>query len=211
MGYGGFLVMIFLPTFAASNALAQEQPCKLRKDKDDIKVYACHTDTSRLKSIRAEMILSDITASELKAYLMDVDNYVTWQYNLQEAQVLERINDSEVIMRTVIDAPWPVSNRESITRMTARVNEESDELKVEGKVIAHDYPPDKGLVRVPFSRSSWSVSVVNGNDLKVSYFLNVDPGGSIPAWLVNLAVAEGPYESFRNLKRQLSEVRQDRN
>ena len=55
------------------------------------------------------------------------------------------------------------------------------------------------------------MSVVNGSDLKVSYFLNVDPGGSIPAWLVNLAVAEGPYESFRNLKRQLSEVRQDQN
>lgn len=200
-----------LPTFAVSYSFAQDEPCKLRKDKDDIKVYVCHTDTSRLKSVRAEVLIRDITIEELKTHLMDIENYVTWQYNLVEAQVLEQVNDSEVIMRTVIDAPWPVNNREVLTRMTARTNTASGVLMVEGQVIPYDYPAKKGLVRVPFSRSSWSVTQVNGNDLTVAYSLSVDPGGSLPAWLVNLAVAEGPYESFRNLKKQLSQVSADRN
>jgi len=204
------LFWFLLSTFAASYAIAQEETCKLRKDKDDIKVYACHTDTSRLKTIRAEVLIRDITIGELKAYLMDIDNYVTWQYNLQEAQVLEQVNDSEVVMRTVIDAPWPVSNREVLTRMTARTNATASELVVGGKVIPYDYPAEKGLVRVPFSRSSWYVTQVNENDLEVKYSLSVDPGGSLPAWLINLAVAEGPYESFRNLKKQLSEARPDK-
>lgn len=207
MGYGGFLVLFFLPTFAA----AQVDTCKLRKDKDEIKVYACHSDTSRFKSIRAEMIIRDITLEELKTQLMDIKNYVTWQYNLKEAQVLERVNDSEAVIRTVIDAPWPVHNREVLTRMTASVNAASRELMVEGRVIPYDYPEETGLVRVPFSWSRWFVTELNEKDLKVKYSLSVDPGGSLPVWLVNLAVAEGPYESFRKLKMQLSQVRTNKN
>lgn len=210
MRSGWFLLSFLLSTFAGSYVPVQEETCKLRKDKDDIKVYACHTDTSLLKSIRAEVLIKDISIKELKDYLMDIENYVTWQYKLEEAQVLEQVNNSEVVMRTVVDAPWPVNNREVLTRMTAKTNAASTELMVEGLVIPYDYPEEKGLVRVPFSRSSWFVEQVNGNDLKVAYSLSVDPGGSLPAWLVNLAVAEAPYESFRNLKKQLSQNNRDK-
>lgn len=197
-------MLILPPTIAAGYAFAQEEVCKLKKDKDDIKIYACHTDTSRFKSIRADVIIRDVSIGELKAHLMDAENYVTWQYKMEDSRLLQRISDSELIMRTVVDAPWPVNNREVITRLKVSVNKAGTELAVEGKVVAHEYPPEKGLVRVPFSRSHWRVNAINGNDLKVEYFLTVDPGGSIPAWLVNLAVAEGPYESFRNLITQLS-------
>lgn len=187
MRFVRFFLLILPPTIAAGYAFAQEEVCKLKKDKDDIKIYACHTDTSRFKSIRADVIIRDVSIGELKAHLMDAENYVTWQYKMEDSRLLQRISDSELIMRTVVDAPWPVNNREVITRLKVSVNKAGTELAVEGKVGRH-----------------WRVNAINGNDLKVEYFLTVDPGGSIPAWLVNLAVAEGPYESFRNLITQLS-------
>ncbi len=207
MDFPRFLVLFLLLTFATLHSSAQEETCKLRKDKDDIKIYACHTDTSRLKSIRAEVIIRNASVADLKDHLMNIDNYVTWQYNLLEAQILEQPGNSEVVIRTVVDAPWPVSNREVFTRLKAVINADGNELHVEGKVIPYEYPMQKGLVRVPFSRSSWSVVQVNGTDLQIKYFLRVDPGGAVPAWLINLAVAEGPYESFRNLIAQLGKVR----
>jgi len=33
--------------------------------------------------------------------------------------------------------------------------------------------------------------------------MRIDPGGSLPVWLVNMAMAEGPYLTFVNLKKQL--------
>lgn len=205
MEFRGFLLLFLLVTFATPHSFAQEETCKLRKDNDGIKVYACHSDTSRLKSIRAEMIINDVSVPELREHLMNIDNYVTWQYNLLEAQVLEQVSDTEVVARTVVNAPWPVSNREVFTRLTTETNAAGDELYVEGQVIPYEYPKQKSLVRVPFSHSTWSVVQVNGTDLQVKYSLSVDPGGALPAWLVNLAVAEGPYESFRNLKAQLGQ------
>jgi hypothetical protein len=35
--------------------------------------------------------------------------------------------------------------------------------------------------------------------LFIVYFLEMDPGGSVPAWITNMFVAKGPYETFSNL------------
>jgi hypothetical protein len=189
-------------TFAGFCTSAQHETCTLKKDKDGIKVYACHSDTAQLKSVRAEVLLENTTLELLKAHILDIENYVTWQYKMLKADVLESVSDSEVIMRTVVDTPWPASNREVISQLMAKENA-LGVLEITGKVIPYDYPPEKGLVRVPFSESAWTVTEINGTDLKVQYVLRVNPGGSLPVWLINLAVAEGPYQSFRNLKAQL--------
>ena len=31
--------------------------------------------------------------------------------------------------------------------------------------------------------------------------MEIDPGGYVPAWMVNMVAAEAPYESFRNFKK----------
>ncbi len=59
------------------------------------------------------------------------------------------------------------------------------------------------LVRVPFSEARWEVAMVNNKDLSIQYFLRIDPGGSVPTWLVNMAMAEGPYVTFKNLRAKL--------
>jgi len=41
------------------------------------------------------------------------------------------------------------------------------------------------------------------NKIQVRYFLNIDPGGAIPAWITNLFITKGPYETFVNLAKQL--------
>jgi hypothetical protein len=64
-------------------------------------------------------------------------------------------------------------------------------------------PVKEGFLRVPFMHGHWNVKSLENNALQVEYILQIDPGGSIPVWLVNLAMAEGPYISFRNLKKQL--------
>jgi hypothetical protein len=38
------------------------------------------------------------------------------------------------------------------------------------------------------------------NQVRAEYVLEVDPMGTIPAWLINLFATKGPTETFRKLK-----------
>ncbi len=179
-----------------------QENCKLKKDKDGIKVYTCDDTESKYKSLKAEFLLEGVTSDELKLFLLNGDNYVNWQYEMTESKVLEQVNDHEIIIRTVVDAPWPVSNREMITHLKINSNLPGN-LQIEVNTVKYDYPSKKDLVRVPFSKARWEVEKINEKDLSIHYVLRIDPGGSIPTWLVNMAMAEGPYTSFRNLKQHL--------
>ncbi len=58
----------------------------------------------------------------------------------------------------------------------------------------------KGFVRVPSSHSKWVITKINETLLQVKYQMQIDPGGSVPAWLANWVCAEAPYRSFKKMK-----------
>ncbi len=189
-----FLCMGFLAS--------QAQDCDLKKDSNGIKVYACFQDTSKYKLLKAEFTLENTTIDQLVTFLLDAENYLTWQYNMEEVKVVKTLGENSFIYRSVTDAPWPVTDREMIIQFDATKNEVTHRLDIHVHTVPFNYPKNNKLVRIPYSDAKWVVTV-DGNNLKVLYSLNIDPGGSIPAWLVNIAIAEGPFESFSKLKKQL--------
>jgi hypothetical protein len=68
-----------------------------------------------------------------------------------------------------------------------------------------DYIPEKKkLVRIRNSSGKWQVTPLSNRQVRVEYQLYVDPGGSVPATLVNLFSGKGPLESFRNLRKMVT-------
>jgi hypothetical protein len=55
-------------------------------------------------------------------------------------------------------------------------------------------------VRIPRSIGNWTITPTGKNQVRAEYVLEVDPMGTIPAWLINLFATKGPLETFRNLK-----------
>lgn len=177
---------------------AQPEDCDLKKDKEGIKVYTCKSDTSKFRSLRAEFQIEDCEVAELEKFLFNVPNFIHWQYNALEVNLLQQ-GDRQIIYRLVIDAPWPVENRELIMQLTAGP-ESATGISFHMNTIAYTYPMQDDLTRVPFSEARWKVEKHN-RALKVTYEMNIDPGGYVPPLLVNMAMADGPYQSFSNLKR----------
>lgn len=177
---------------------AQTQDCILKKEKDDVKVYTCKSDTSKFRSLKAEFTIKNTSIEELKAFLFTVPKYRKWQYNVMEASLVKSINKNEMIYRVVIDAPWPLDNREMIVQFTAAIHDQ-DHANFYINTVATDLPKKDDLIRVPFSQASWTITRVN-ESLQVTYRMNIEPGGYVPPLLVNMAMADGPHQSFRNLK-----------
>ena len=197
--------LIFLLGFATlfiQQVFGQDEDCKLKKDTDGIMIYACKSDNAKFRSLKADFTIENTSLNDLVALLQNVAKYPEWQYNMTSSEILRRESDESVITRSVIDAPWPVENRELIVRYQIVQNQQQGEISIDARTLAYDYPKSKGLVRIPFSHAEWVVKQI-GSDLKVNYSLSVDPGGSIPAWLVNMSIAEGPYHTFTNLKKEL--------
>jgi hypothetical protein len=76
-------------------------------------------------------------------------------------------------------------------------------VTIDGPVVANYVPEKKDIVRVKNSFGKW-VLTPQKNGVRIEYTLETDPGGSLPAWLVNLFVAKGPHETFVKLKKQLA-------
>jgi hypothetical protein len=178
--------------------LAQTHECDLKKDKDGVKVYTCKSDTSKFHSLKAEFVIENTSIAELKSFLFTVPNYLKWQYNVMESSMLKKISNEEMVYRVMIHAPWPLANREMIVQFSAVLQDENH-ANFYINTIASDYPKNDDLVRVPFSQASWTITRKN-NSLHCLYQMNIDPGGYIPPVLVNVAMADGPLQSFRNLK-----------
>lgn len=192
-------VFILLSWCIVNEAVAQPT-CNLKKDADGIKVYTCKTEDEKFKSLRAEFELKNITVQQVRSFLWDVKNYTTWQYNMIEAEPLSSSGRDDMTYRSLVDAPWPVENRELVLQMNVK-----EEPKVT-HIFIHSFPYGKpapdGAIRIPLFDASWKI-ISEGNTLKVTYALRIDPGGSVPAWLANIALADGPYLSFKKLKTQM--------
>jgi len=194
--------VLFVLCFLYTPAFFQESHCDLKKNIDDIKVYTCKTEQEKFKTLKAEFVLHNISTTVLENYLLNVENYPSWQYNMVEAELIQKIDENKISYRSEVDAPWPVENREMFMYLTIKRDPTHQRLIIETENFETSQPLKGGVVRVPFMHGVWTV-INNGQDLQVEYLLKIDPGGSVPAWLVNMAMAEGPYISFRNLKSQL--------
>ena len=96
--------------------------------------------------------------------------------------------------------PWPLSNRDAVTHMKINRDTMDRFLEVVETGEPTYLPENSGIVRVPKLYINWHVTMPYKNKLNIVYLLEVEPGGSMPAWIVNMFVDKGPYESFKKLQ-----------
>lgn len=186
--------------FKVGISFSQESDCDLKRDSDGIKVYTCKTENEKFKLLRAEFELRNITLAQLKEFIWNVPNYTTWQYNMIESEQISSTGEYEMSYRSVVDAPWPVENRELVLKVKMVVDSATSSIFI--RSYDYDKPAPDNMIRVPFFDGSWRI-IKDVNKLQVTYTLRIDPGGLVPAWLANIAMAEGPFVSFKKLKEQL--------
>jgi len=174
----------------------------LRKDEDSIQVYTSHTENSKFKSIKAVFTVH-ATLCQLAYMVLDVGNYNRWQYNTVKPSLIKKISDHEIIYYSEVLAPWPVSDRDMVVHLNMVQDPETKTLTIETYSIPNMVSEMKNIVRVPMSKAKWTVVPVGRARLQVEYSIQIDPGGSVPAWMVNMVCAEAPHESFMKLREKI--------
>jgi hypothetical protein len=192
------LVLIFLSHFSHS-----QSSWVLRKEKDGIFIYDLKTDSSKFNSIKVETELVG-EVEDLVSVLMDVGKHYKWAYGTKSALLLKRVSDKEIIFYKEINSPGlVVSDRDIVIRMKVISDPAAKSVNVESMAVPNYIPAKANIVRIPLSNEKWIITPTSHQRIKIRYFLQIDPGGSLPPLLVNLFVTKGPYESFTNLRELL--------
>lgn len=194
-----FILLFQLPFFSAS----AQPKWELAKERNNIKVYTSKDETSKFKSIKVEAAING-TLDKLVYLLTTASSNKDWIYNTKESYTIKKINSFETLSYTETEVPWPASNRDIPLNLRVDVDKKNNRLHVTAKGIPNAIPIKKGIVRIPYFNSSWDVLFDGHNKLLITYFLEVDPGGMVPAWINNLFVTKGPYETFSKLSTLLN-------
>ena len=194
------LILVF---FAVIDSFAQKE-CKLKLDKDSIKVYTCVNENSKFKSVKTTFELNS-SLPQLAAMVLDVDNLGDWQYLTLSTKLLRKVSERELIYHTEVAAPMFTNNRDFVIQLTVNQDPVTRTMTIDLVSIPDYLPRREGVVRVPFSKARWTVKPISPSRLSIEYDIEIDIGGSVPAWIVNMVAHKAPYETFKALREKIGQ------
>ncbi|MGZ3885761.1 MAG: START domain-containing protein, partial [Bacteroidia bacterium] len=193
---------LYICLLLAAFGFSQKEAWKLKKEENGIAVYSRKTANSDFRELKS---VGDVQASlhTIVALLYDFENYTEWVYRCGKSSTLKKINDTTVVHYQTVMAPWPVDNRDFIVILQMSQNKKTGVVTITSTCDADYIPAVKDHVRITKFAASWILTPSKNNTVEVVYQLLVDPGGNVPAWLVNMAAVDGPYETMLKLKEEV--------
>lgn len=189
-----FILLMSLPAFA--------QEWTLKKNEDGIKVYTRLPEGSKLEEVRATVRVK-ASLSAFAALLKDVDGYIEWAYNCVESKIVKAVCDTAQCYYTHTDLPWPASDRDLIFRSSLKQDSATLIIKTNSVCVPDMLKQNDGIVRIRTGRTSWTLTPLSGGFVDVDYFASIDPGGSVPTWLVNSTIDMGPFNTLQKVRELL--------
>lgn len=184
--------------------MADDRQWKLISDRDGVKVYRAHNDDSQIKSFRG------ITTIELQDFyapiaIFDDPEYLPrWLYLIRDLKEIQRRSATDRDYHVLTKLPWPVADRDAGLHFTFRQDSKTHEIQILFKTRADIVPLDKDYVRIPDMVGHLKVLPLAGKTVQISFEVLLDPGGYIPAFLVNFILKDIPFVSLQRLRRILN-------
>jgi hypothetical protein len=174
----------------------------LKKDKDGIQVSSRHTDRSKFNDIKVEMDLPG-NIFQLADILLDVDKYSQWSYSVSKSEIIKKISPFKLVYHLEVTAPWPVTDRDLYAMFDVNIDSVGRTIKITAAGDSGYRPVSKDFIRIPHSKGTWDIYTVSSNLMHIIYVLEIDPGGAVPAWIMNMFGTKAPFMTFQNLKQKM--------
>lgn len=155
-------------------------------------------------ALRLEMRVKAAPAA-LLTVLRDTARHREWLPKSREVRVLARSGADDELVYTRLESPWPVQDRELITR--SHVSRRADcglVLKVWAEPDALRERP--GLVRIRASNGRWEALPQSDGTTLIRLETYTNPGNDLPGWIVNPIAISAALESFQAIRRLMEAV-----
>ena len=202
------LLVLFASASASDQAPARtleqlDDEWRLVSDRKGIRVYMRHDDDSRMKTFRGVMGLKLDDEYSLVALLNDYDAIPRWLHFVDGAEEFDRDGPLNRKLRFTTHLPWPLRNREAILEafVIERMDQQEESVMVYFENRPDSLPDNPDYIRFPEMEALFGGVRQENGELEMIYQVVLDPGGYIPAWLINVLMRDAPYYTLDRLRR----------
>lgn len=180
------------------SSLCFAQDWTLERDRSGVKIYTRFVKGWDLKQFKGIVnIRTDIKTVENT--LRDDEGRNKWMYNTFDSKDIKKVSENEIYGYSRVDAPWPVSDRDNVTKYTYKKISDK-EMYVYINNVSGITPERGGIVRIYRMDGYWHFKETSPGNTQVTQLAVAEAGGSIPAWLANSSIIDSPYNTLLNLK-----------
>lgn len=141
----------------------------------------------------------------LVAVLRDIPAFPLWMAHCDVSQLLEHEDDDRYLFHFVQNLPWPAKDRDMVIQATAARNWEQGWFKVDFNTTQYaGMPPTAGLIRMTAS-GSFLLEFIDRHHTQVTFSINADPAGMMPAFVVNRIGRKLTYQTILNMRQIVRE------
>jgi hypothetical protein len=179
-------------------------PWELVRNEKGIVVHRRAIAGSPLHEFRGTGVIEAPIASVL-AVLNDAEHRIEWMKEAAANNRVESIDAYSEIFYSRTKAPWPVAHRDVVLRARTTIDPAAGQVRIEITSQEHPaWPPQKGVVRMPFLRGHWYLWPERGGAwTRAEYQVHANPGGSLPDWIVNMVSKKIPFETMAGMQQQV--------
>ena len=173
-------------------------------DENGIRIWQKKVEGTPFVAFRGRMVMN-ASLKKLLAVLHDQERKLEWMHDCVANEVLERkgLGNAIIYNRTAVRVIL-VSDRDIVVETKLTVLQDQGVVRIDAWSVEHPAMPKvDGVVRMPKLDLMWSFRVVNKNLTEVTYEVQTDPGGWLPAWLVNRVARKIPFHSLHKLDLQV--------
>jgi hypothetical protein len=192
------LILSIVLTFS-NNSSAQEW--SLERDRSGVKIYTRYISGWDLKQFKGIVNIRTSIKTVEKTLRNDVGRD-RWMYNTYDSKDIKKVSDNEIYCYSRVDAPWPVYDRDNVTRYTYKKISDT-EMYVYLKNFSGILSEKSGIVRINRMEGYWHFKETSPGNVQVTQLAVAEAGGSIPAWLANSSIIDSPYHTLLNLKNHI--------
>lgn len=191
-------MLLFIILLGSLHAGCQEN-WVLATDQDGIKVYLKNAEKTNLKMLK---VTCQLPASQdaVLALLLDIPASDQWIPQSKNLRYLRRLSPTECFYYSELRMPWPVWNRDYVIQQRASQHPASKVVTVDARAVKGEVPEKEGIVRVSESRVKWVLSPLPTGKTLLLYELFTNPGGGIPAWVVNYFAKQAAIDIVKKMR-----------
>jgi len=134
------------------------------------------------------------------ALLKDARFNQQWVYRSGGASILEENGYAQAYVYGIVDAPWPMRDRDTVVRFDYRQQPDTHIITITITNFPDFIASNDDLVRVPDFGGYWELRPEKDGWVKVTYQVYGDPGGLVPVWLANYAAARSVTKTLQNMQ-----------
>mmetsp|Transcript_1502 Transcript_1502/g.1700 ORF Transcript_1502/g.1700 Transcript_1502/m.1700 type:complete len:234 (+) Transcript_1502:25-726(+) len=190
-------------SFEDLSNLAASDGWNLVKEQYNITISSKIVEGSPLNVMRGELEF-DFSVEEVGLAISDIPGRKEWDRLLVEVpKVLSQWEDKKVMIGYMkFIGQWPIAQRDMCVLMSFKRTdgENSKALCIGTSIVNPGCPEVNGIVRANILASGFVLEPLGPNKTKVTYLIQLELGGWIPAWVTNFVGTEAPLALGRLLR-----------